>query len=314
MRLAVASHSPLETKLAFRRCPQLSGEQFLLSLGSRVRDLRKRSGMTRKTLARESEVSERHLAQLEAGEGNISILLLRRIAAVLSVSLEELFAPQQQSGQQDDQQRTSQKQTILRFIERLPSHRLEEAAARLVRDFGPEQNLRLARIALLGLRGAGKSTLGAKLAAERDVPFIELDHEIEKDTGMPLAEIFSLYGQSGYRAIEKRTLERVLGASDSAVISVGGGIVSEKETYDYLLAHCYTVWLKAQPEEHMSRVIAQGDFRAMAGSDRAMEDLRRILESREPLYRKADTCVDTSGDSVDASFSKLKAALQFAAQ
>jgi XRE family transcriptional regulator, aerobic/anaerobic benzoate catabolism transcriptional regulator len=310
----VASRSQLETKLPFRRPPQLSGEQFLLSLGSRVRDLRDRHGMTRKTLARESNVSERHLAQLESGEGNISILLLRRVAAVLSVSLEELFAPPHQNTQQDDQQHASQKQTILRFIERLPSHRLEEAAARLLRDFGPEQNLRLGRIALIGLRGAGKSTLGSKLAAQRSVPFIELDHEIEKETGMPLAEIFSLYAQSGYRAIEKRTLERVLSESDSAVISVGGGIVSEKETYDYLLAHCYTIWLKAQPEEHMSRVIAQGDFRAMAGSDRAMEDLRRILESREPLYRKADTCVDTSGDSVDASFTKLSAALQAAAQ
>ena len=306
----MASHSPLDTKLAFRRPQPLSGEQFLLSLGSRVRDLRNRRGMTRKTLARESGVSERHLAQLESGEGNISILLLRRIVAALNVSLEELFAPEQQN----DQQHASQKQTILRFIERLPSHRLEEAAARLMRDFGPEQNLRLARIALIGLRGAGKSTLGAKLAADRNVPFIELDHEIEKETGMPLAEIFPLYGQSGYRAIEKRTLERVLGESGSAVISVGGGIVSEKETYDYLLAHCYTIWLKAQPEEHMARVIAQGDFRAMAGSDRAMEDLRRILESRVSLYRKADTCVDTSGDTVDASFSKVKAALEAASQ
>ena len=309
----MASHSPLETKLTFRR-PPLSSEQFLLSLGSRIRDLRNRRSMTRKTLARESDVSERHLAQLESGGGNISILLLRRIAAVLSVSLEELFTPEQHNGQQNDQQRASQKQTLLRFIERLPSHRLEEAAARLMRDFGPEQNLRLSRIALIGLRGAGKSTLGSKLAADRDVPFIELDYEIEKETGMPLAEIFSLYGQSGYRAIEKRTLERVLGESDRGVISVGGGIVSEKDTYDYLLAHCYTIWLKAQPEEHMSRVIAQGDFRAMAGSDRAMEDLRRILESREPLYRKADTRVDTSGDLVDESFTKLKAALQAASQ
>ena len=306
-------HSPLETKLAFGRPPQLSGEQFLLSLGSRVRELRNRRGMTRKTLAHESDVSERHLAQLESGEGNISVLLLRRVAAVLSVSLEELFASGQQHGRQADQQHTSQKQALLRFIERLPSHRLEEAA-RLLGDFGSDQNLRLSRIALIGLRGAGKSTLGSRLAAERHVPFIELDHEIEKETGMPLAEIFSFYGQSGYRAIEKRTLERVLGESERAIISVGGGIVSEKETYDYLLTHCYTIWLKAQPEEHMSRVIAQGDFRAMAGSDRAMEDLRRILESREPLYRKADTCVDTSGDSVDASFTKLKTALGAAGQ
>jgi XRE family aerobic/anaerobic benzoate catabolism transcriptional regulator len=310
----VASHSPIESKLSLPNSPQLSGEQFLATLGTRVRELRNRRGMTRKTLAHESDVSERHLAQLESGEGNISILLLRRIAVVLSVSLEELFAASQRQDRQDDRQHFSQKQTIFRFIERLPSHRLEEAAARLMRDFGPEQNLRLARIALIGLRGAGKSTLGAKLAAEHNVSYIELDHEIEKDTGMPLAEIFSLYGQSGYRAIEKRTLERVVRASDRAVISVGGGIVSEKETYDYLLGHCYTIWLKAQPEEHMSRVIAQGDFRAMAGSDRAMEDLRGILEYREPLYRKADTIVDTSNESVDESFTKLKAALEAASQ
>ena len=306
----MASHSQVETKLPFLHDPQLSGAQFLLSLGSRVRDLRNRRGMTRKTLARESDVSERHLAQLESGEGNISILLLRRIAVVLSVSLEELFAVDDQHNHQN----ASQKQTLLRFIEGLPSHRLEEAAARLMRDFGAEQNLRLARIALIGLRGAGKSTLGSKLSKERSAPFIELDREIEKEAGMPLAEVFSLYGQSGYRAIEKRTLERVLGESDRAVISVGGGIVSEKETYEYLLANCYTIWLKAQPEEHMSRVIAQGDFRAIAGSDRAMEDLRGILESREPLYRKADVCVDTSGDSVDASFTKLKAVLQAVSQ
>ncbi len=303
----MASHSPVETKLSFHRAPQLSGEEFLLFLGSRVRDLRNRRGMTRKTLAHESGVSERHLAQLESGEGNISILLLRRIATVLSISLEELFAPNkqdaQQNNEQNNEQNSSQTQTIFRFLERLPSHRLAEAAARLMRDFGPEQNLRLSRVALIGLRGAGKSTLGSKLAAERKVSFIELDHEIEKDTGMPLPEIFSLYGQSGYRAIEKRTLERVLRASDRA-----------KETYDYLLAHCYTIWLKAQPEEHMSRVIAQGDFRVMAGSDRAMEDLRGILESREPLYRKADASVDTSGDSVEESFIKLTAALQTASQ
>jgi XRE family transcriptional regulator, aerobic/anaerobic benzoate catabolism transcriptional regulator len=314
LRITVASHPSIEDKLSFQRTPQLSGEEFLFSLGARVRDLRNRRGMTRKILAQKSDVSERHLAQLESGEGNISILLLRRIATVLNISLEELFSTTRQNGGQADEEDSSHKQTILRFIERLPSHRLEEAAARLIRDFGPQQNLRLARIALIGLRGAGKSTLGSKLAAERNLPFIELDQEIEKETGMPLAEIFSLYGQSGYRAIEKRTLERVLRAADRAVISVGGGIVSEKETYDYLLAHCYTVWLKAQPEEHMARVIAQGDFRAMAGSDRAMEDLRSILESREPLYRKADTTVDSANESVDESFIKLKAAIDAASQ
>ncbi len=257
--------------------------------------------MTRKALSHQADVSERHLAQLEAGEGNISVVLLRRIAAALQVSLADLFVVQSEAP--------AERQTILQFLDRLPPHRLEDVVARLTRDFVPEQETRRQRIALIGLRGAGKSTLGARLATQKNVPFVELDREIEKETGMPLAEIFSLYGQSGFRSIEKRTLERVLAEYDRIVLSVGGGIVLEKENYDYLLANCYTVWVKAQPEEHMSRVIAQGDFRAMAGSDRAMEDLRRILEAREPLYRKADLHLDTSGDSVEQSFTKLETAI-----
>src|SRR5467141_1982528 len=171
------STSVASKSASVRRGAPIREREFLLFVGTRVRELRNRRGMTRKMAAQEADVSERHLAQLESGEGNISILLLRRIAAVLSVSLEELFAPQRQDNQQGEQQHASQKQTLLRFIERLPSHRLEEAAARLMRDFGPEQNLRLSLIALIGLRGAGKSTLGSKLAADCDVPFIELDHE-----------------------------------------------------------------------------------------------------------------------------------------
>jgi XRE family aerobic/anaerobic benzoate catabolism transcriptional regulator len=258
--------------------------------------------MTRKMVARESDVSERHLAQLEAGEGNVSIVLLRRIAEALSASLFELFAPEVEEP--------AEKQMIQRFLERLPNHRLEDVVFRLMRDFNPGEKVRRKRIALIGLRGAGKSTLGSKLAGDMTVPFVELDGEIEKDTGMPLSEIFSLYGQSGYRAIEKRTLAKVLNKHSSAVISVGGGVVSEKETFDYLLSHCYTVWIKAQPEEHMARVLEQGDFRAMAGNDQAMEDLRRILEAREPLYRQADMELDTSGSSAEESLARLKATLQ----
>ena len=277
-------------------------DEFLLSLGKRVRELRNRRGMTRKMMAHEADVSERHLAQLEAGEGNISIVLLRRVAASVSASLAELFSR--------DAEEPVEMRLIRRFLERLPAHRLEDVVFRLMRDFGYEEKARRMRIALIGLRGAGKSTLGSRLSAEMKIPLVELDREIEKDTGMPLAEVISLYGQSGYRGIERRTLERVLRENKHAILSVGGGVVSEKETYDYLLSNCYTVWVKAQPDEHMSRVIAQGDFRAMAGNDQAMEDLRRILEAREPLYRKADMCVDTSGDSVEESFAKLKAALQ----
>jgi XRE family aerobic/anaerobic benzoate catabolism transcriptional regulator len=287
---------------ALRRSSATSEEQFLTFVGARVRESRNRRGMTRKMVALEADVSERHLAQLESGEGNISIVLLRRIAGALNVSLAELFTPRVEEP--------AEKQTIRRVLERLPSHHLEEVASRLLREFGTNETLRRSRVALIGLRGAGKSTLGSRLAHVCNVPFVELDREIERDTGMPLAEIFSLYGQSGYRAIEKRTLQRVLRESECAVVSVSGGVVSEKETYDYLLSNCFTVWIKAQPDEHMSRVIAQGDFRAMAASNQAMEDLRRILEAREPLYRKADLTIDTSGSSVEQSFSQLKTAVQ----
>jgi XRE family transcriptional regulator, aerobic/anaerobic benzoate catabolism transcriptional regulator len=283
-----------------------SEADFLCFLGNRVRQLRNRHQMTRKMLSRQADVSERHLAQLEGGEGNISVVLLRRIAAALAVSLADLFVVQSEAP--------AERQAILQFLDRLPPHRLEDVVARLSRDFVPEEETRRQRIALIGLRGAGKSTLGARLAAQKSIPFVELDREIEKETGMPLAEIFSLYGQSGFRSIEKRTLERVLKEYNQIVLSVGGGIVSEKENYDFLLANCYTIWVKAQPEEHMSRVMAQGDFRAMAGSDRAMEDLRRILEAREPLYRRADLHLDTSGDSVEKSFAKLETALAPSAQ
>jgi len=275
---------------------------FLLFLGKRVRQLRNLRGMTRKIVARDADVSERHLAQLETGEGNVSIVLLRRIAAALNASLVELFTPEVKEP--------AEKQMIQRFLERIPNHRLEDVVLRLTRDFSPGEKARRKRIALIGLRGAGKSTLGSKLALEMGVPFIEVDGEIEKDMGMPLGEIFSLYGQSGYRAIERRTLSRVLGEHEYAVLAVGGGVVSEKETFDYLLSHCYTVWINAQPEEFMARVMAQGDFRVMAGNDQAMEDLRRILEAREPLYRQADMELDTSGSSAEESFSRLKTTLQ----
>ena len=279
-----------------------SNGDFLLFLGKRVRELRNRRGLTRKLMAKEADVSERHLAQLEAGEGNVSIVLLRRIAGALHVSLAELFTVEAETRHE--------KVLIQRFLERLPAHRVEDAMSRLMREFGNEERERCLRVALVGIRGAGKSTLGSRLSEEMKIPFIELDQEIEKDTGMPLGEIFSLYGQTGYREIEKRLLERVLHEHERGILSVGGGVVSEKETYDYLLANCYTIWIKARPEEYMARVIAQGDFRVMGGSDRAMEDLRRILEAREPLYRKADMYLDTSGSSVDESFAKLKTVLQ----
>ena len=289
--------SPIEERIG---AP--SDADFLLFLGQRVRQVRNRRGMTRKMVAREAGVSERHLAQLETGDGNISILLLRRIVLALNVSLVELFTPEAEGP--------AERQLIHRFLDRVPAHRLNELMQQLMRDFGNGEEARRNRIALIGLRGAGKSTVGARLAEQMGIPFIELDREIEKDAGMPLEEIFSLYGQSGYRRIEKRALDRVLDEHERAVISVGGGVVSEEQTYARLLSSCYTVWIKAQPEEHMARVVGQGDFRAMAGNDEAMDDLRRILEAREPLYRKADLHFENSGDSIERNLAKLRQALE----
>lgn len=285
---------------------QNADEIFLSSVARSVRSARARRGMTRKQLAHDAGVSERHLAQLEMGEGNTSIVLLRRITIALNISLSDLFM--------DVIEPQPEKRFIQNLLERLPDHRLPEVAQKLIREFGEDVKLRWSRLALIGLRGAGKSTLGAKIAKEFKAPFVELDAEIEKDAGIPLAEIISLYGQSGYRRIERQTLERVLQQHERVMISVGGGVVSEKENYDYLLKNCFTIWIKAQPEEHMARVIAQGDFRAMENNDEAMEDLRRILEAREPLYEKADGVVDTSGDTVEKSFAKLKNVIQTIAE
>jgi len=307
MHITIMGSSPTPAKAFTSNSYGFSGNgDFLTFLGKRVRELRSRRGMTRKQMSQEADVSERHLAQLESGEGNISVVLLQRIAAALHVPIANLFAPLTE----EPAEKGPEKRLIQRFLERLPQNRLEDVVSRLMREFGREEKTRRMRIALIGLRGAGKSTLGSMLAKEKGNCFVELDNEIEKDTGMPLGEIFSLYGQSGFRAIEKRTLERVLKENECAVISVGGGVVSEKETFDFLLSHCYTVWIKAQPEEHMSRVLAQGDFRPMAANKQAMEDLRGILEAREPLYRKADLLLDTSGTSVDESLAALKSALQ----
>ncbi len=273
---------------------------FLRALGERVRQARARRGMSRRILAADSGVSERYLAQLEAGQGNVSVLLLARIAAALSVPAAELL--------REDAPRSLELDLIQSFLKRIPTPKLAELRSQLVRDFGAARTDRMHRIALVGLRGAGKSTLGARLARERGVPFIELDREIEREAGTSLSEIFLLYGQAGYRRYERRALEKVLDANERCVIATGGSIVSEPGTYDLLLATCFTVWLKAAPEEHMARVVAQGDMRPMAGSEEAMDDLRRILENRAMLYAQADVTIDTAGKSVDESLAELNAA------
>jgi len=257
--------------------------------------------MTRRLLSRDSGVSERYLAQLEAGQGNISILLLRQIAAALDLPLTEMFA--EKSGEPAELTLTVQ------FLRRLPRQKLAAVCSQLMRQYGNARNERMRRIALIGLRGAGKSSLGARLAKSLGVPFVELDREIEREAGTSLSEIFLLYGQGGYRRYERRCLEKTLETNERAVIATGGSIVSEPGTYELLLSACYTVWLKAAPEEHMARVIAQGDTRPMAGNNEAMDDLRRILDGRAALYAQADVTVDTAGKTVEKSLVELRKAV-----
>lgn len=277
-------------------------EVYLRLIGERVRNARARRGMTRKILARDSGVSERYLAQLETGQGNVSILLLRQIAHAMGLPLADLT----RDGPDHPVEFTLMKQ----LLERLSPDELSEAYGLLSERFGRAVGgQRAGRIALIGLRGAGKSTLGRRLATQLGVPFLDMGVEIERDSGMSLSEIFSLSGQVSYRRLERRCLERLLESYDQAVIETGGSLVSEAATYELLLNTCYTVWITASPEEHMNRVIAQGDYRPMAGNDEAMEDLRRILAERAPLYGKADATVATSGRTEPQSFKELVRAL-----
>jgi XRE family transcriptional regulator, aerobic/anaerobic benzoate catabolism transcriptional regulator len=275
---------------------------YLRLLGDRIRDARARRGMTRKILARDSNVSERYLAQLETGQGNISIVLLRQIARAMGMPLADLV--------REEPDRPVEFALLIQTLSRLQPKELAQARKLLTDIFGTVvESERRQRVALIGLRGAGKSTLGARLAKAKGVPFIELDREVERDSGITLAEVFDLYGQSAYRRYERRALENVIESHPRVVIATGGSIVTEPATFDLLLSACFTVWLTAAPEEHMSRVVAQGDYRPMAENDEAMDDLRRILASRSALYAKADATVDTAGKTVDECLRAILVAL-----
>lgn len=281
-------------RIAIGRGTQENG--FLSLLGQRVRTAREERGLSRKQLAEFADVSERYLAQLELGLGNASVTLLRRLSDALGVRLAELLEDEAQQEQQ----------LVRRFLDGMPPERLTEVLQHLVREFGAEESVRRKRIALIGLRGAGKSTLGSALAKQLRRPFIELDLEIERELGMQLSEIFLLYGQAGYRKAERRCLDRVIKRQGEVVLSIGGGVVSEPETFQMVLANCFTVWIKASPTAHMSRVIAQGDMRPMKGHVQAMQDLKNLLTSREAEYARADAVVDTTGRSIEKSLSALR--------
>ena len=273
-------------------------DAYLRRLGERVRTLRNQRGMTRKALARHAKVSERYLAQLEAGLGNGSIVLLRRISRAIGLPVTQLV--------HEGSEPSLDLVLLSQFLERLSPPALGEARDLLLRHFSePSDNARRRRIALIGLRGGGKSTLG-RLAAERlGVPFIELDREIERRAGASLSEIFDMFGQQTFRRAEREALEDVLAKHPAFVMATSGSIVTEAATLERLLSSCLTVWVKAEPAEHMQRVMSQGDMRPMAGSPRAMADLNSILDSRKPLYAKADIAVSTTGKSPDEAAADL---------
>ena len=264
-----------------------SDATFLRAFGERIRGERARRGMSRKLLAHHARISERYLTQLESGKGNVSILLLRQIAAALNLPLARLV---------EDAPPSPEMTLVQQFLSRLSPSQLtaayESLTSRFAADAGPS---RVRRIALVGLRGAGKTTLGASLGKEMEVPFFELDREIERLSGTSLGAVIELYGQTAYRRYELQALQELLATTPQFVLATGGSIVSEAATYELLLRSCLTIWVRTTPEEHMRRVVEQGDLRPMGESKQAMTDLRRILEERSELYGRADLTIDTTG-------------------
>jgi XRE family transcriptional regulator, aerobic/anaerobic benzoate catabolism transcriptional regulator len=271
---------------------------FAAAVGQLVRSARAKRGITRRALAEQSGASERYLAQIESGHGNPSVVILKHIADALDVPVAELLP---RTGRHDEAF-----DRILTLLASVPASELAAIAdlieGRSTTDLAAD---RAQRIALVGLRGAGKSTLGAMLARERGVPFIELDRLIEQESGARISDLVEIAGLATFRRYERGCLERVIAEHDGVVIATAGGIVSSPETYGLLLRRTHTVWIKARPEEHMRRVMAQGDFRPMAQNREAMSDLVAILDARSADYARAEAALDTSGDSEQESFKKL---------
>ena len=272
---------------------------FLEQLGQRVRTMRALHGMSRKVLAKVSGISERYIAQLESGKGNVSIVLLRRVSDAMGAHLEDLIPANEPAPDWP---------VIRDLVRKATANQIAQAKDILSGQANGATALRrtsFAGIALIGLRGAGKSTLGKMLARKIGWSFVELNKEIEAQNGLSVAEIIALYGQEGFRRLEQAALGQLLARKELMVLATGGGIVSEPLTFDLILSSFYTIWLKAEPEEHMARVRGQGDLRPMADDRSAMAELRTILLSREPLYARASAVVDTAGLTVDAAAARL---------
>lgn len=304
---------PPDSRADQRAEPRTAGERdpYLTHLGERIRSLRAARGMSRKDLARGADVSERYLANLETGTGNASVLLLRQVAAALDVPLPVVLAEVDGQAAGLGGPGASEFSQLVQWLAQLPASdlaRVREAAQHALSP-AESRDARHRRIALIGLRGAGKSTLGRALAAAEGMPFVELNAAIEQEAGASLSEIHSLYGQAAYRRYEMRALERVLRDHDTMVLATPGSLVSEPATFNLLLSRCLTVWVRTSPEEHMARVVAQGDMRPMEGNREAMTDLRRILQARTPLYSRADVSIDTSGQDAASSLQALQTQL-----
>ena len=265
-------------------------DRYLRELSERVKGFRARRGMTRKDLSRHSGISERYLAQLEYGKANPSLLLLFRIVNAMGVSLQQLLY--------DKEPRSPDQLALLEFIDRLSPAEQSAALSLLMSHFSGERD-GYAGVALIGLRGGGKTTLGQRLAAACGVRFIRLREVIETLAGIEVAELFSLGGQKAYRRLEREAVDHAVARYPGCVIEATGGIVAELDTFKSLRSGFYTVWVRAAPEDHMNRVIQQGDTRPMEGNESAMDDLRRILAEREPFYRSANYAIQTSGRTVD---------------
>jgi XRE family aerobic/anaerobic benzoate catabolism transcriptional regulator len=275
-----------------------SDTTFLAAIGREVRRSRAKRGMTRRQLAQASETSERYLAQIESGSGNPSVSVLRAIAQALDLPCAALLP---EAGT-----RTAALGEILDLLAQVPEGELPALAREIATRVAlPGRADCARRVALVGLRGAGKSTLGRMLARHLDCPFIELDRVVEEDYGASIPDLIEMAGTATFRRHERSALDRIVAANESAIITTAGGIVSNPETYALLLRHSHTIWIKARPEDHMSRVMAQGDFRPMAQNRQAMDDLVAILEARRADYARAEAELDTSGDAIEQSFAKL---------
>jgi XRE family transcriptional regulator, aerobic/anaerobic benzoate catabolism transcriptional regulator len=270
---------------------------FLEQLGQRVRTMRGLAGMSRKVLAKVSGISERYIAQLESGKGNVSIVLLRRVSNAMGAHLEDLIPAAEPAPDWA---------VIRDLLRKATPVQIEQARNVLAGgSAAAHRKMSFAGIALIGLRGAGKSTLGRLAAKRLRWKFIELNREVERESGFSMAEIFRLYGQEGYRRLELKALRKISARREPMILATGGGIVSEPATFELLVSSFFTIWLKASPEEHMARVRQQGDLRPMANERAAMDELRTILSTREPFYARADAVVDTSGRSVDSGANEI---------